>query len=145
MSAGFGWSLGDVVLLTKTTRRVIWALKRNGGASSQFQQAAKSLESLQATLNEIKSVLSTSEPDFRSVVRSHAQLDDSTSSIADFYDRILRKYERTLGVQASGRALPKIWGKLTWAFDAAKDLAEFQAHLSMQLQVVQLEMANQQW
>lgn len=145
MSAGFGWSLGDVILLTKTTHRVIRALKGNGGAASQFQQAVKSLESFQATLNEIKSVLSTSEPDFRNVVRENARLDDSTSSIADFHDRILRKYERTLGLQATGRALPKTWGKLTWAFDAAKDLAEFQTHLSMQLQVVQLGMANQQW
>lgn len=143
MSAGFGWSVGDIILLTKFTHRVICALK-SGGASSQYEQAVKSLESLQATLNGIKSILSTSETDFRDAVRAQAQLDDSTSSIADFHDRILRKYENTLGAQATDKAVPKMWRKLTWAFNAAKDLAEFQTHLLLQLQIVGLEMANQQ-
>lgn len=104
----------------------------------------KSLESLQATLNGIKSILSASEIDFRDAVRAQAQLDDSTSSIADFHDRILRKYENTLGAQATGKAVPKMWRKLTWAFNAAKDLAEFQTPLLLQLQIVGLEMASQQ-
>lgn len=145
MSAGFGWSVGDVILLTKLTHRVIHALKRQGGSSTQYQGALRSLDSLQATLIEIRSVLSTSELDFRNAVRAQAQLDDSSSSIADFHDRILRKYDTALGIQASDKALPKIWRKLTWAFDAAKDLAEFRTQLSMQLQMVQLEMAKQQW
>lgn len=143
MSAGFGWSVGDVILLTKLTHKVICALK-SGGASSQYEQAVKSLESLQATLNGIKSILSASEIDFRDAVRAQAQLDDSTSSIADFHDRILRKYENTLGAQATGKAVPKMWRKLTWAFNAAKDLAEFQTPLLLQLQIVGLEMASQQ-
>lgn len=145
MSAGFGWSVGDIILLTKLTHRVIHALKRQGGSSTQYQGALRSLDSLQATLNEIRSVLSTSELDFRNAVRAQAQLDDSSSSIADFHDRILRKYDTALGMQASDKALPKIWRKLTWAFDAAKDLTDFQTQLSMQLQMVELEMAKQQW
>lgn len=144
MSAGFGWSVGDVILLTKTTQRVIRALKSNEGSSSQYQRAVKSLELLQATLNEIRIVLSTSEQDFRNAVQAQAQLDASTSSIADFHDRILEKYNNALGLQATDKALPKLWKKLTWAFDAAKDLNEFRTHLSLQLQVVELEMAKQQ-
>lgn len=145
MSAGFGWLVGDVILLTKTAHRVIRALKSHGGASSPYQEAVRSLESLQATLNDIRGVLSTLEPDFRNAVRAQAQLDDPTSSIAEFHNQILRKYEKTLGHQPTGKAFPKIWKKLTWAFDAAKDLTEFRTHLLIQLQVVGLEMAKQQW
>ena len=143
MSGGFGWSLSDVVLLTTTTGRVIHALKKNDGASSEYQRAKRSLESLQTTLGEIKNILSTSEPSFRSAIET--ELDDSTSSIAAFNARILQKYEEALGSASIQRARHGLWRKLKWEFDAAEEFAEFQVELSRQLEKVKLLMAMQLW
>ncbi len=95
MSGGFGWSLGDVVLLAKTTHRVLYALNQDTGDSSEYQKAKGSLESLQTTLGEIQDTLSNPEPDFRGAIKN--ELDDLASSIAAFNTRILQRYEKTLG------------------------------------------------
>ena len=143
MSGGFGWSLNDVVLLATTTARVVHALKTTDGASSEYQRAKRSLESLQATLKEIGSILSTSESAFRSAIS--AELDDSTSSIAAFNTRILQRYEKALGGGSSRGIRHGVWRKLKWEFDAAEEFAEFQVELSRQLEKVKLLMAIHLW
>ncbi len=143
MSGGFGWSLTDVVLLASTTRRVIHALNRVDGASSEYEKAKRSLESLQATLGEIRNIILTSEPSFRSAIR--AELDDSTSSIAIFNERILQKYEKALGSTALQGTRHGFWRKLKWEFDAAEEFAEFQVELPRQLEKVKMLLAVQLW
>lgn len=141
MSGGFGWSLGDVVLLAKTTHRVVHALSQNDGASSEYRKAKRSLESLQATLAEIKSILLNSEPGFRGAIKN--ELDDTTSSIAAFNDRILEKYGNTLGSASSQGACLGVWRKLKWEFVAAEEFAGFQIELSRQFEKVKLLMVMQ--
>ena len=143
MSGGFGWSLSDVVLLAKTTHRVIHALNRDDGASSEYQKAKASLESMQATLGEIKNILSTSEPRFRNIIKS--ELDDSTSSIATFNTRIIQKYEKAIGSASRQGTRHGVSRKLKWEFDAAEEFAEFQLELSRQLDKVKLLMSMQLW
>lgn len=143
MSVGFGWSISDVALLAKTTRKVVHALNAEDGSSSDFQKATKSLESLQMTLDEIHHLLSTSESSFRNVIQT--ELDGSTSSIASFNARILQNFEKKLGVTGSKQPYRGVGRKLKWAFDAADELATFWIELSRQLETVKLLMTMQLW
>lgn len=143
MSAGFGWSLGDVILLAKTTHKITAALRQNGGASSEFQKTFRSFESLRLTLTEINTILVNTDSRFRNAIR--AQVDDSSSSIAAFNDTLQKKYGRALSSTAPKGPLSGAWRKARWALLAAEDIAAFQAELSGQLEIVKMLMAMQLW
>lgn len=143
MSAGFGWSIGDVILLAKTTQKIVTALKCEGGASSAYQKTFRSLESLQLALTEIHTILVTTDPRFHNAIR--AQVDISSSSIATFNSTLYKKYGAALSTSAPKRALSGSWKKAKWALLAAEDIAAFQAELLGQLEVVKMLMAMQLW
>ena len=143
MSAGFGWSVGDVVLLTKTIRKVSRALKDEDGSSSEFQKTIKSLESFYLILSEINAILKNAEPAFRNAAR--AQLDVSTSSIADFNKKLLGKYGKSLGCDASKTSPLGMVRKVSWSFLAAQDVQHFQVELSRQVDRVKLLMMSHFW
>lgn len=143
MSAGFGWSIGDVILLAKTIQKVVTALKCEGGASSEFQKTFRSRESLQLVLTEIHTILVTTDPRFRNAIR--AQVDISSSSIAAFNNTLYNKYGTALSTSAPKRALSGPLKKAKWALLAAEDIAAFQAELSGQLEVVKMLMTMQLW
>ncbi|KAI9873162.1 MAG: hypothetical protein M1830_000759 [Pleopsidium flavum] len=128
MSAGFGWSLSDVVLLAKTTHKITAALREDGGASSEFQKTSRSLESLRLTFTEIHTLLVNSDSRFRNAIR--AQVDDSSSSIAAFNNTLQKKYGRALSSTAPKGAFSGAWQKARWALLAVEDIAAFQAELS---------------
>ena len=143
MSAGFGWSVGDVVLLAKTIRIVIHALDNDHGAVSEYQRAIKSLHILQTTLEEIYAIVSNAQPVFRNAVRG--QLDQSTSSIAEFNTKLKKKYGHALGSNNPKSKFRWTRKKLGWAFVAAKELEEFRLQLIDQLNTVKLLMIADTW
>ena len=133
MSAGFGWSLSDVVLLLKITEKVVRALNKKG-ASLEFQKATRSLLSLQLVLEEIRKLVADTEPSFRNAIRG--QLDESTSSIKDFIDSIQTKYGRELNRLEPRNNARRIWKKFSSTFQAASKCETFRRHLSEQLETV---------
>ena len=147
MSAGFGWSLSEVVLLVNTTQKIIKALSQENGAKSEYQRAIKSLNGLLISLNEVRKILNDVEPVFRETISG--QLDDSTSSIAKINNTVVRKYGQAPGENGStsqSKVLYRnVFRKLSWAFSAAEDLCQFRAHLSEQLNTVKLLMMTNVW
>ena len=143
MSAGFGWSLGEVVLLIKTTRKVYKALNGTAGPQTEYQKESRLLTDLEATLIEVRSILQNVEPVFRNVVCG--QLDSSTSSISQFQSRLSAKYGDALAREDSGSLTRGTLGKIKWAFTAAEELSQFRSQLSEQLDIVKLLMNMYVW
>ena len=143
MSAGFGWSLSDVVLLTKVTRNVIKALSNERGARAQYHKVIRSLIALETTLREVHAILQVADPVFRNAV--HGQLDLSTSSIRDFYDSLVSKYAGILCEDIHGHSFSRFRKKIHWAFSAAEEVCQFRTHLSEQLENVKLLMVTHIW
>ncbi|MCJ1243109.1 hypothetical protein MMC30_000306 [Trapelia coarctata] len=137
MSAGFGWSLGDVVLLAKFSRKIHKALKTHGGSKEQYHKAIITLKNLQETLNEVRCILNNPQPGFRTAVQ--LQLHESTSSIADFNARMDSKYAKALAGDSCG-PITAIWKKADWAFNAVEELDEFWIQLSRRLETAKLLM-----
>lgn len=143
MSAGFGWSVGDVILLAKTTRTIHQALKDEGGAADDFQEAMESLASLQLILEHIQQVLEKADPAFRNALA--AQLQKSIGSISDMTTKLQSKYGNELDSTSSlsRNRYRAIHRKTRWALSAAKDVSQFQNHLYHQVQHFQLLMLAQ--
>ena len=137
MSAGFGWSISDVVLLIRFTKKVVHALKKNG-ASAEYQRATSSLLSFQLVLEEVRRLVTDEEPAFRNAIRG--QLDESTCSIKDFINILEKKYGRELNGKRTLSNFGGIYKKLGWSFETAKQLLEFRRHLSEQLETVSVLM-----
>ena len=136
MSAGFCWSLADVLTLARFATKIHQALKEEGGSSSEYQQATSTSLSLPFTLEQIKQGLNSTDPSFRNALRG--QLDGPTSSIAEFNARLQERYGNTLGTAAISGRHNGTWRKIKWAFSATKDLIEFLIGLSWQLEIVKL-------
>ena len=143
MSVGFGWSVGDIILLARTIRKVVDALDQDSGATSKYQKATKSLQNLQLTLQEVHAILSNAEPIFRNAIRG--QLDQSTSSISDFNKKLHKKYDYALGCDSPKEKYRGAWRKLGWAFGAAKELTEFRLQLTDQLNAVKFLIISDIW
>ena len=143
MSAGFGWSVSDVVLLTMATLKVIKALDQDRGAVSEYQRATRSLRNLEATLNEVWSILDKVKPVFRNALAG--QLDVSTSSIGQFHERLVCKYGEALSGNASNSFYKGFSRKLSWTFSAAEELSHFRLQLLDQLNTVKFLMITHVW
>ena len=111
MSAGFGWSLSDVALLTKVTIKVTKALDHNNGAKMEYRRALVSLCNLEAVLNEIRTILVRVDPVFRNAL--YGQLDVSTSSIALFHANLVKKYGAALSEDGSNDSFQS-FSKKSW-------------------------------
>ena len=141
MSTGFGWSIGDVVLLAKTIHRIHSALNHATGASFEYRNDLASLTSLQTTLQEVHSILSTAEPIFRNAIQG--QLNTSSSSIADYRKKLLDKYGKALCTDT-----PKnhgIWKKISWTLSDRNALHDFRVQLSEQLDTVKFLIISDLW
>ena len=136
MSAGFGWSLSDVVLLTQYVGAIHRALNEEGGSASQYQEATSNLSSLQLVLDQIQFGLNKTDPSFRNALQ--AQLDVPTSSIASFNTKLQKKYGDRLSEYALTGRCHNTWPKVKWAFSAAKELGDFWIVLARQLESVKL-------
>ena len=110
MSAGYGWSLSDTVLLAKYAGRIYRALEEEGGSSSDYEQATNTLSSLQFTLQQIQHGLKSTDPTFRSAIKG--QLAGPTSSIAQFITKLQQRYGEHLGLSAPTGKHNGAWGKL---------------------------------
>ena len=136
MSAGFGWSLSDTVLLAKWIRITHNALKTDGGSSSKYQKATTTLKDLQITLEEIQHLLTVAEPSFKNAVIG--QLANLTSSIAEFNEKLRDKYGDALCNTTSRKKWYGTWRKIEWAISAAEELSTFWVELLRQLAIVKL-------
>ncbi|KAI9658899.1 MAG: hypothetical protein M1821_001859 [Bathelium mastoideum] len=143
MSAGSGWSLGDIVLLAKTAKKVHRALQDEGGAADEFQKAMQSLSSLQLILEHIQHFLDKTDPVFRNALA--AQLQRSIGSVSDVTAKLHTKYGKKLESTSSAPTdkFRVICHKTRWALSAAKDLFQFQNHLYREVQHFQLLMLTQ--
>ena len=136
MSAGFGWSLSDVALLTRYVSTIHKALKEEGGSAPQYREATSTLSSLRLVLDQIHSGLNAADPGFRNALQ--AQLDVATSSIACFNTKLQEEYGDRLSNNTPMGRCHGTWPKVKWAFSAAKELGDFWIVLSRQLEIVKL-------
>jgi hypothetical protein len=136
MSAGFGWSLSDVLLLAQYAGRIHQALKDEGGSASEYQQATKTLLSLQCTLEQIQHGLENEDPSFHKAIQG--QLEGPTNTIAGFNAKLRDKYGDRLGVSTSPSRSHGTWQKARWAFSAVEEVRQFWMGLSKQLEIVKL-------
>ena len=143
MSAGFGWSPSDVVLLIRITRKVVKALDDESGAKSQYRKVVRPLVDLETILHEIHAILKTADPVFCNALRG--QLDLSTSSIRDFCNRLEKKYGNILDEEAHSSITSQFRAKIHWAVSAAEEISQFHTDLSRQLDNVKFIMTIYFW
>jgi hypothetical protein len=143
MSAGFGWSVSDVIILAKLARRVYNALKEDGGAVTEFEDAMTSLSNLQLILEPIQTILESVKPGSRAALA--AQLERSMCSITDFHSKLLKTYGKKLDSTSTSSRNPlrSVRYKIRWELLDAKDVAKFQERLDRDVQSFQLLLLSQ--
>lgn len=138
--SSFGFGPGDIVLFLKYSGKVISAL-REDGSKKEYQEAIHWCEGLQSVLRQIQNFDRNQVP---AEYTENLQRDcmAAESFVRGYVDRI-KKYDKTMGKQASKRAhLDGPLRKVQWALTEAKDLDNFRKSLDMQLKAVQLRIAH---
>lgn len=135
--AGFGFSTSDIIEFGKFTAKIISALKEEGGSKFEYQDAVHSCEAFTSVLSEIQRLELSNAPDpFRQQLEKH--LIDSQEFVQQFRDMIAR-YEKSMGKASTRGFVRSAPRKVQWSLTAAKELDNFRQRLSVQLQLVQLE------
>ena len=136
----FGWSLSDVVLITGLTTKVVAALKEDGGSKTEYQTAIRSCEDLQKLLTELVNLdVHALDQDLLEQLKTHAEW---PRDLLSNYVTKLRKYERSLGSNATKGCQHGVWKKAKWALSTAKDLEHFRATVASLLDTVKLTLAK---
>jgi hypothetical protein len=131
----FGGSPSDILAAIKFTARIASALKKDGGSQTKYQNARRSLESLQATLEDLQH-LAQSIPNGD---RLQSQVDHARSFISSFEDKI-GKYEKKLGSAAHEGPNHGTLRKVDFALRAAKDLQDFRNELMPELEPIKFSL-----
>lgn len=114
----FGWSAGDVVAAVKVVAKVVAALREADGASQQFQQTIRDLETLQLILQHLQTLKPT-DSDFTRINAICAQSQTSQSALHNLLDDF-QKFERSLGATAVKGWHRGAHRKTQWALFASK-------------------------
>ena len=144
--AGFGWSVGDLVLSGRLLVKIGKALKESGGAREDYQQSARYLLGLGSTLRTLAafegfSASHGSAETIKEPSRVLAQhLDGFISSIKTFQDSLGPSgpsKQRSFGIRHS------VGKKLRWAMFTSKKVQELQARLALPLASINVNLGIQ--
>jgi hypothetical protein len=136
-----GISPSDIVLLARYTCRVVFALKEEGGAKSQYQEAIQSLESLGKVLQELHGLsLQNGDSLFGDAVK--LQANNSVKLVSNFVKQI-SKYDKHLGSKAPPGRMKGSIKKAQWEIKAAGDLDRFRKVITPQLEVLRFMITNE--
>ena len=125
MSAGFGFSVSDLVAALSLVGTVIDALREAGGAGTEYRELLRQLHTPETALIRVKRL------DLEEVQRAERfALQQAASqcrpSIDDFWQK-MRKYQPHLGQYSFG--FKSAWMKIKWATCKKEDLSKFRTDI----------------
>lgn len=139
----FGFSPGDIALVTRFIIKVIDALKDEDGSQFEYQSATRQCQDVLDLMDEVAQLdFSRFPQSLRTKIE--ARLESTKSIVADF-KAIIARYENSMGKSSKRNAAISTLRKVQWAFDAAEDLSKFQPRLSAQLHMVQIVLQMGVW
>jgi hypothetical protein len=127
----FGWSVGDIALVTKTVVKVGKALRESGGSASEYQDAVNFLTSIEQMLRGLETLL-LEHPNLRWEAELKEQGNNIKAAIKSF-TRKIEKYNSSLGEgtnRSKARRMPR-----EVQFALSDQVKELRAHVT-QPQVV---------
>ena len=136
MAAGFGFSVGDFVAGIELTAKVIRALKESGGASSEYQQILRELESLEIILQHLSSLKATKE-NHHYVNAFRGQAQSIQVLVQQFLDSIT-KYKSSLGATAHRGVRHGSGKKIQWTLLRQPEVAKLRSTIEFQISILNL-------
>ncbi|KAL8712975.1 MAG: hypothetical protein Q9220_002835 [cf. Caloplaca sp. 1 TL-2023] len=131
MSAGFGFSVGDIVAGLKLIKQSIEALQDTKGSSADYQTLKQEIDSLKDALEAVADL--QLDERFSSRSKQHLAIQAAISRCWDCIDTFLSttsKYERWLQVNsASGLSWKANVKKIQWALSKKDDVNRFRSQL----------------
>ncbi|KAH7066890.1 hypothetical protein BKA63DRAFT_130333 [Paraphoma chrysanthemicola] len=140
MVPAFGFSVGDFVAAANLIHKVSTALKDKSGAANEYQQILIELESLARTLKHLEALQPT-ESNAAHVNAIRGMALTCRWPLQDFLEKI-RKFERTMGVFATGVNPAKAFGrKARWAVFMTDEVARLRTAIGAKVLSINLLLA----
>ncbi|TVY53683.1 hypothetical protein LCER1_G004142 [Lachnellula cervina] len=129
MSAGFGFSVGDVLKAIELVSTVIDALRSSGRAGAEYRELVSQLLSLETALFQVKN-FEFEESQYAEVVALRQASIQCRRTIDAFWNKA-KKYQPHLGVSGDARAtgVKDGWMRIKWKICKKDDVSRFKADL----------------
>ena len=125
----FGWSAGDIALAIQLLYKVGTALKEAGGASSAYQEATSFLDSLEATLEHLR-LLSSTTIDAAKAVEIRSQVSQLRRPVTRFLEDV-KKYEASLAAASSRGKIASAPRRIQFALEVPGKLKKLQDEITV--------------
>lgn len=135
----FGYSVGDIIAVTKLIHNVIHSLGAAGGAKAIYRELCVDLNGLKSALARVQSF--EQEGRGREMVGLKEACGQCLETIYDFLGQ-MHKFESTLKNTARGGwgyELKKFWHKIDWGVLKDDQVRDFKASLAIPLHRVGIE------
>lgn len=133
----FGFSVGDFLAVGNLVLEIKAALQNVGGARSDYQELVRELDTLQKALQHLDTLQqrgSTGSLHLDSI--KFAAL-SCRQPLEDFLKKV-RKYGRSLDIQAKGGAFKATGDKLRWAFGKKDEIQKLQNYLNLHVGTINM-------
>jgi hypothetical protein len=123
----FGFAVGDFIAVGKLVCDIVSSLRSIGGASSEYQELIRRLESLDQTLcHALRLELKAGPSDILNSITFEVQ---SCRAPLDELLLSIRKYQKTLGQRSVSHIVRATADKLSWTFLRKHDIKKLEASI----------------
>jgi hypothetical protein len=136
----FGFSVGDFIAVSKLIGEIVGSLRSIGGASSDYQELVRELDSLDKALRHVLR-LDHNGPPSELVVLITQEILDCKVPLEDIKLKI-RKYEKSLGSHSRPNVARATVDKLGWTFLRKGDIEKLQTHLRTHASTISILLAE---
>lgn len=126
MPAGFGFSVGDFLVVPRLVGNVVDALRESSDASSTFRGLINELYALESALLRVKRL--DSDVSHVETVELQQAASRCQETIGAFYKKI-QKYQPHLQQGGTGSELGGAWAKIMWTTCKKDDIDNFRAEI----------------
>jgi hypothetical protein len=135
----FGWSAGDLVAALKLLYQIGSALKKSGGASSDFRDTLSFLQAVSEHLN----LLQTTPLDPQVAESLREQCDHIREPLSAFLKDVEKKFEPNIGLQSDCKKILAAPRMVQWALFTSKKAKQLQHRITVPMASVGLLLSQQ--
>jgi hypothetical protein len=136
----FGFSVGDFIAAIHLVVKVCVALKDSGGATEEYQSLVIELRQLQALLEQLRDLPTTSSSSFTHYNAVRGMAYQVQVPLQAFVEK-MKGYEQKLGQRVDTSSWRSGKRKAQWAVSMQEDVREMRAAITMKIVSVSLLLA----
>ena len=137
ISAGFGFSVGDIIAALGLVSSIIDALRDSGEAGTEYRELLRQLHSLETALIQVKR-LDVDHSLHAELIGLKLAIAQCQRTIDEFWTKI-QAYQPHLGNKGfSGSRLKDKWLRIKWAVCRKEDVSQFKADLIVHTESIHL-------